>query len=161
MMDGFVVRRGGSGSGASSKYLYNKGDLCTAKTGGWVAFEPLQYGGGTATQNTGSLSVSVTSGADQWKSQAYGTANAVDMSKYTKLHIKAESASGGSGDSATKFGVTDEKNNTSWNDTPQAVFAAGETVLDISSVNSGYVWFGVAQRTTGTKSAVVTEIWFS
>ena len=142
-------------------YLYNSGSTYDTLTGGWESFAPLQYGLGTATKNTSNLSVSVTSGAEEWKSAAFGTTKSINLSSYTKLHITASSASGGSGDSCTKFGVTDTKDTSSWNDTPQAVLKSGENTLDISSVNSGYIWFGCAQRTTGTKSAVVTKIWLS
>ena len=141
--------------------LYNAGDEYEKQTGGWESFAPKDYGMGTATKNTANLTVLAESEYDYWFSAAFGTVNSIDLTGYSTLHIYATIASGGSGDSATKFGVASTKDGATWDDTPQAVFSAGETTLDISSVDYGFVWFGAAQRSAGSKSASVTRVWLT
>lgn len=141
--------------------LYEAGNEYSGQTGGWVTFRPTSHAAGVAQKNADNLTVAAAANEEQWLSIAFATENSIDLSNYNSLHITATSASGGAGDSATKFGVTDTKDSTSWDDTPQAVFSDGTTTLDISAVSSGFIWFGVSQRGRGTKSAVVTKVWLT
>lgn len=175
--------------------LYDAGDKKAAVTGGWAAFAPA-WGGSCAVipdgasssviaanpqqryaETAGSLDIKFRNPetADGFNNAAWATANKIDLTGWTRLHIRAEAA-----DSAGKiahyhvFGVTNDK--TAPGDpgttTPPGTYAAiganRDTVLEIAVSGSRYVYFaGLAQSRAFSGSGeryveiVVTKIWLT
>lgn len=152
--------------------LYDAGDEYTTKTGGFEAFAPYYeyiYSPSGCTKNAANLTVAFTCPADNVFNGAWGTANSVNFSGYTTLHVRATSASASGGDSRfCRFGVQQTAKHTQSSSSatePFATLGVGDNALDISALSGGFVWFGGMVSTdvgqTGTANIVVTKIWLT
>lgn len=156
--------------------LYNLGNEFSILTGGYSAFAPAWASSGNpqgCINNNDNLAVSISAASESWKNGAWGTANIVDFTGYSTLHIRATAASSaGNLSHYHKFGVTQIKGPSSGeyesypvNDSsnPNADITVGDTALSVGSLTSGYIWFGGSARTTSTGSVdiVVNRIWMT
>ena len=145
--------------------LYDAGDEYSSVTGGFESFAPVfatDNPQGCA-KNAANLRVNFTTSSEQWKNGAWGTTNLLDLSSFSTLHITATTASssGSNPSNFMLFGVASAKDTTASSATPHGTIAAGTTTLDITSVRSGYVWFGGSSRGAGSTDIVVTKIWLT
>lgn len=175
----------------SAVTLYDAGDERSIASGGWAAFSPsragsaaVMYAGETEAQNrnnpvgcnknAGSLTIYFKTPLSQasWANGAFGTVKNLDLSRFKKLHVRATAASSVGGTHYHVVGVTQSKTPpTDGTDTPPGTYTtlgAGETVLDISSLSGGYVYFGGMLHTAATDGTdtrevniVVTRMWLT
>ncbi len=119
--------------------LFDNGEQYTAVTGGWV--------GNSNTEIGTTLKLKVANSRP-----IVSTNKAIDLSQYTKLHCIADTAFG-------KFGVTGIKSvadeEPDW--AASASIGTSDTVLDISSIQSGYIQcFAVASWSVTVN---ISKIW--
>ncbi len=143
--------------------LYYAGDEYTSITGGWESFNPTQYTFGTATKNADNLYLYCHSSSEDWTASAFGTVNKIDLTGFTNLTVISTDASGGSGDSITKFGISSVKDRTV-HATPVASVTqtTGSVTLDISTFDDEYyVFIECSKRSSGTSTSTTTKIFLS
>lgn len=122
------------------RYLYNAGDECSDITGGWKAYAYRSANSQstpqapTVNKYAASMKISMDMGSSTYYGGALFTENSIDMSGYSKLIIDIYAITG-----ALKFRVASSKENGYSIAAGKSVSATGETSIDISSLNSGYI----------------------
>ena len=119
-------------------YLYNKGDERTTLTGGWVATAIKPSGAGSTavkpsvTKNTDSITVSLTSGYENYRIGYLATVKSIDLTNYSKITINV-----------TKFSINgdicvSDRKTSGFSGAASMKLSVGVNVLDISSLNGKY-----------------------
>ena len=161
---------------------------------GWEAFAPA-WAGQTAvmyrnessaqlrqnpvgcTKNSNNLAIyfKLPNSQASFANGAFGTINRLNLSGYTKLHVQATYATsaGIAGLNYCVCGVitaNDKNPPIDGTNTPPGTYktmSAGETILDISNINSGYLYFGGMSRANGPTTMNkevdirVTKVWLT
>ena len=97
LMNALMLRRQAMMAGKAEPrrlYLYNRGDECSAVTGGWRNFG---YNKGTdyyATKNTDNLAMGRSGTTNQSFAVTFSTTNAIDLSQYTRMVMEFETYKG-------------------------------------------------------------------
>lgn len=142
-------------------YLYNKGDECTDLTGGWAATATKPSGSGSTavspavTKNTDSITISLSSGYENYRIGYLATSKSIDLTQYSKITINV-----------TKFSINGEiivsnSKASGFTKTASMRLSVGVNVLDISSLNGKYyVLLGMGGH-EGTASFTFDEIYLS
>ena len=142
-------------------YLYNKGDECTDLTGGWVAAAIKPAGAGSTAvspaikKDTNSITVSITSGYENYRIGYLATVKSIDLTNYSKITINV-----------TKFSINgdicvSDRKTSGFSAAASMKLSVGVNVLDISSLNGKYyVLLGMGGH-EGTASFTFDEIYLS
>ena len=154
--------------------IYDAGNEYDAVTGGFESFAPAFVSGYSASycvKNADNLQVVFTTPAQSWNNGAFCTANVIDITGYTTLHLTATKADNTStaGNSHFKtFGIRASKvisQNIDYYDSttaePNATIQVGENTLSIVGADNGYIWFGGSVRDAGSNDIIVTKIWLT
>ena len=150
-------------------YLYNEGDECTALTGGWSAYA-ARYGtesftptAPTLTKNAGNMAYSL---SPTNKCGVVRTANLIDLTNYTELHILHKGTLGQYSANSSIALVAGTISGTSFTQDAAtfmvytgAVTDYTDVSLDISALNSSYTIFIRVQTGAYSLSGDCTKIW--
>lgn len=150
-------------------YLYNKGDQCTALTGGWKAYAYKNEGSGsgtytpTVTFGTSSVTVKMSKNSDDgYRAGSMFTEKTIDLTKVKTLSIDVSSLEGSGGMVALRIAST--KTNNFAFPAMVEITATGKTPLDVSSLSGSYY---VAVEISGvgsggsTRTVVISSIYGS
>lgn len=132
-------------------YLYNRGDLCEEESGGWNSvFQSKTLGGelydtwAKKAINTDNIYTAYKRSADDYGNWSlYFTGVKIDFAGYTTLNIVANGNTKNCG-----IGVSSSADTSGRIATTAAKYGLNTYQLDISSISSGYVFFGVASTIT-------------
>ena len=142
-------------------YLYNNGDECTDLTGGWEATATKPSGSGstatkpTVKKDTNSITVSLTSGYENYRVGYLATAKSIDLTNYSKITINVTNFTINGG-----IEVSNSKES-GFTRIAHTNLSAGKNVLDVSSLSgSYYVLVGMGGH-EGTATFTFDEIYLS
>lgn len=138
---------------ANRIYLYNKGDKCSAVTGGWVAARSSSSADGYINGLTfGDDYMSVISKNNEY-SGGCGSSWAINLSKHTRLNVLANT------DGSSWFGVSSQLSGfDTHTKATKSLTGYTTTSLDISSVDSGHIVFYVS-GSGASRATKVHSVW--